>query len=164
MNRLLFFIILASFGLSANAQEFRNGVGLRLGWSTGFEYRIFSGETESYKFLLSTRDKGVQIHALKEFHQYDLFNFTDQLVFFYGGGIHAGYERWNVVHYYNNTQWYDTHTAFIAGVDGLVGLEYVFFRAPVSLGIEAKPYFEFFGREFFDIQIFDFAFTVKYLF
>ena len=68
------------------------------------------------------------------------------------------------MHYNNNSQWYDTHTAFLAGLDGLVGLEYTFNKAPISLGIEVKPYFEFFGQEFFDVQLFDFGFTVKYLF
>lgn len=164
MKRYLLFIILVISGILGNAQEFKQAAGIRLGWSPGFEYRIFSDDTNSYKFLLSTRDQGIQFHIFKEFHQHDMFSFTDQLVFFYGAGIHAGYERWDVVHYHNNSQWYDRRTAFIAGLDGLVGLEYIFYKAPISLGIEVKPYFEFFGQEFFDIQIFDFAFTAKYLF
>jgi hypothetical protein len=164
MKRILLLLFFISCGIFANSQDFKQAVGIRLGWSPGFEYRIFSNDLHSYKFLLSTRDHGVQLHLFKEFHQYDMFTFTDQLVFFYGAGVHAGYERWDVIHYNNNSQWYDTHSAFLAGLDGLVGLEYFFNKAPISLGIEAKPYFEFFGQEFFDIQLFDFGFTVKYLF
>ena len=44
------------------------------------------------------------------------------------------------------------------------GLEYVFYEAPISIGLEVKPYFDLFGREVFHVQLFDFAFTVKYLF
>lgn len=164
MKRFILLIVLTSVAYCINAQEFKQAVGMRLGCSPGFEYRIFADDINSYRFLLSTRDHGVQFHILKEFHQYDMFKFSDQLVFLYGAGLHAGYERWDVKHINNNTQWHNRHTAFIAGLDGLVGLEYVFYKAPISLGIEAKPYFEFFGKEYFDIQLFDFAFTAKYLF
>lgn len=164
MKRFILLIILSTFAYCSNAQEFKQAIGIRLGWSPGFEYRVFADDINSYRFLLSTRERGVQFHILKEFHQYDMFNFSDQLVFIYGAGLHAGYERWDEMHINNNMQWYKTHTAFLAGLDGLVGLEYVFYKAPICLGIEAKPYFEFFGQEFFDIQLFDIAFTAKYLF
>ena len=93
-----------------------------------------------------------------------MFNFTDQLVFVYGAGVHIGYERWDITHYNDNSQWHSTKTAVLAGVDGLAGLEYLFYKAPISLGLEVKPYFEFFGQEFFNVQLFDVGFTVKYLF
>jgi len=104
------------------------------------------------------------LHALKEFHQYDLFDFSENLVFFYGFGIHAGYESWDVAHWDYDTRWYSTRTSPIAGLDGLAGVEYVFYEIPLSLGLEVKPYFDVFGRKTFDMQLFDFAFTIKYLF
>lgn len=164
MKRILLIILFAGIGYISNAQGFNQAVGIRMGWSPGFEYRVFTDDANSYKLLLSTRDRGVQIHALKEFHQYDMFNFTDQLVFFYGGGLHVGYERWDESHYNNNMHWYETHSSLIAGLDGLVGVEYVFYEAPISIGFEAKPYFDLFGRKVFDLKLHDFAFTVKYLF
>jgi hypothetical protein len=116
--------------------------------------------------LLSARDRDqeIKIHAFKEFHQYDLFEFSDQLVFFYGAGVHVGFETWKEPRYNNNLVWYDSRSSVIAGLDALAGLEYVFYEAPVSIGLEAKPYFDLFGRKVFDLQLFDFAFTVKYLF
>jgi len=164
MKRFLLIIIFGTSVFFTFAQGYNQSAGIRLGLSPGFEYRIFSDDANSYKFLLSTRDRGLQLHLFKEFHQYDMFSFTDQLVLFYGAGIHAGYERWDVTHYNNNSQWKDTRSAFIAGLDGLVGLEYLFYEVPISLGIEAKPYFEFLGQEIFEVQLWDFAFTVKYLF
>ena len=164
MKHFLLLIILTISGILANAQDYKHSVGIRLGLSPGFEYRIFADETNSYKFLLSTRDQGMQLHLFKEFHQYNLFTFTDQLVFFYGAGFHVGYERWNEYHSDYYATWYSTRTAFITGLDGLAGLEYSFLKVPISLGIEVKPYFDFFGRESFYLQPFDFAFTAKYLF
>ncbi len=164
MKRFLILIILLVPGHIILAQGFNHAIGIRGGLSSGFEYRIYTNDTNSYKFLLSTGDDRLQLHALKEFHQWDMFNFTDRLVFVYGAGIHAGFESWDEVHHKNNTSWYDTHSALIAGLDGLAGLEYIFYEAPVSIGFEVKPYFNFLGRDFFDVELFDFAFTVKYLF
>ncbi|MBT3385594.1 MAG: hypothetical protein HN778_14785 [Prolixibacteraceae bacterium] len=164
MKRILILIIFLVNGLFLQAQGFNQAVGIRGGLSSGFEYRFFTDDANSYKLLLSTRDRGLQLHAFKEFHQYDWFEFSDQLVFFYGAGIHAGFESWDIVRYQYNTSWHETRTALLAGIDGLVGIEYVFYEAPISFGIEVKPYFDVFGREIFKIQLFDFAFTLKYLF
>lgn len=146
------------------AQTYHNAIGIRGGLTAGFEYRYYTDDANSYKFLLGTRDNGVQFHALKEFHQYDLFEFTDQLVFFYGAGLHAGYEQWQKRYTQNEQVWYEDRTAFLAGMDALVGLEYEFYEVPISLGFEAKPYFDVFGSNMFHLELFDFAFTVKYRF
>lgn len=163
MRKVIFtiLIILPSIGF---AQTFEHAVGIRGGLSSGFEYRFYTDDANSYKFLLGTRDGGIQLHALKEFHQYDLFSFTDQLVLYYGAGLHVGYERWEKYYVERNTSWYETRTAMLAGLDGLIGLEYQFYEVPISIGFEAKPYFDLLGREMFNVQLFDFAFTLKYLF
>ena len=101
MKRLLFLILFLIPVSFLCAQDFNQAIGLRGGLSSGFEYRFFTDDANSYKFLLSTRNRGVRLHAFKEFHQYDLFEFSDQLVFFYGVGIHAGFESWDVESYNN---------------------------------------------------------------
>jgi hypothetical protein len=164
MKQLILCAALAMIGCSAFSQEFRYAAGIRAGYTGGVEFRIYTDELNSYKFLLGSRDNGAVIHALKEFHQPGLFSFTDQLNFVYGGGLHVGYERWNRRYYRTNSSYYVTNTDFIAGIDGLAGLEYMFAEVPLSLGIEAKPYFDLFGREVFDLELFDFAFTIKYHF
>ena len=164
MKSLLLIAAMVFFSCQAFSQEFRNAIGIRAGYTGGIEYRIYSDDLNSYKFLLGWREGGALIHAIKEFHRYDLFTFTDQLIFVYGAGVHIGYERWDQQYYNYNTSYYVTRTAFIAGIDGLAGLEYMFREVPLSLGLEVKPYFDLFGREFFDIQLFDFAFTAKYHF
>ncbi len=146
------------------AQDFRNAAGIRGGYTSGFEYRYYADEMNAYRFLLGTRNEGVQFHILKEFHEYDKFTFSKQLSFFYGIGIHAGYQRWRVKHEFENRIWYDTRTAFLAGMDGAVGLEYLFNQVPLSIGLEAKPYFDLLGREMFELELFDLAFTFRYHF
>lgn len=164
MKRLLLFSAFVVLSCTTFSQGFKQAVGIRAGYTGGVEYRIYTDDLNSYKFLLGSRERGVLAHALKEFHRYDLFTFTDQLNFVFGAGVHAGYERWDQQYFNYNTSYYVTRTAFIAGLDGLAGLEYMFRDVPISLGFEVKPYFDLFGREMFDFQLFDFAFTAKYHF
>jgi hypothetical protein len=164
MKRFLLFTILTLSAIFTKAQGYNNAVGIRAGLSPGFEYRYYTNDLNSYKVLLSARDDGLQLHALREFHRYDLFNFSEQLIFFYGAGVHSGYEKWDKVHYGYNNRWYTKKTEMIVGADGLAGLEYIFYEVPISVGVEVKPYLELFGHDDFDAQLFDFAFTVKYLF
>lgn len=164
MKRLILISGLLMISCLVFSQEFKYAAGIRAGYTGGVEFRIYTDDLNSYKFLLGARGNGAAFHALKEFHMPDLFSFTDQLNFVYGAGVHMGYEHWDQRYYNYHTSYYVTRTAFIAGFDGLAGLEYIFREVPVSLGIEVKPYFDFFGKEMFDLELFDFAFTVKYHF
>ncbi len=110
MKRLLFIFLIIIQAQLVFSQGFHQAVGVRIGWSAGFEYRVYADDMNSYRLLLSTRDRGLQIHALKEFHRYDLFANADQLVFVFGGGLHGGYERWDVRHFQHNSSFYITNT------------------------------------------------------
>jgi hypothetical protein len=164
MKKIFLTIIPVMLVLYLNAQEFRQAIGLRGGLTPGIEYRFYTDDTNSYKFLFSSRDNGLQLHLMKEFHRFDMFSFSDRLVFVYGIGIHGGYIRYNTERFYYNVHYYDKATAFIAGLDGLAAAEYSFREFPISLGLEVKPFFDLFGEQIFRLQPFDFAFTIKYLF
>lgn len=163
MKHLIFLFLLVLPGL-AMAQYSEEAIGIRGGVTAGVEYRFYTDNNISYKFLLGTRDNGLRLHAMKEFHQYELFNFTDQLVFYYGFGVHLGYQRWDKYYVSYNSSWTEEKTALVAGADALAGVEYQFYSAPVSIGMEVKPYVDVFGRDVFDVTFFDMAFTVKYFF
>lgn len=163
MKRVIVFsLILILFGLNSNGQQFSKAIGIRGGLSSGFEYRFYTDDINSYKILLGQRDKGVQLTILKEFHKYEIFDFSEQLVFIYGLGIHAGFEHWNEDHYLGRQ--YEPNTSLIAGLDGLAVVEYTFNKLPISAGFEVKPFFDVWGRRTLNIELFDFAFTIKYLF
>ena len=42
MKRLLFFLLIFMLGKAAFAQEFHQAVGIRAGWTAGFEYRVYT--------------------------------------------------------------------------------------------------------------------------
>lgn len=149
------------------AQDYTRAVGIRGGISSGFEYRAFADEYLSYRALLSTRHRGIQLTGLKEFHQYGMFDFSPELVFIYGFGAHIGYEQWRAYDPYRNdnyTYYWENRAGPIAGLDALAGVEYNFTDLPLTIGLEAKPYFNLFGKNFFQLQPFDVAFTIRYVF
>lgn len=169
MKHTIIFGLLLCAALSGFTQGANRAVGIRGGISSGFEYRVFAEEQNSYKVLLSTRKDGIQLTGLKEFHRpnVNVFNAGEELSFVYGVGAHVGFESWYVDRYrpYEPYEmWAQKRTGVIAGLDALAALEYTIPTLPLVVGIEAKPYFNLFGEHFFDIQPFDFAFTLKYVF
>ena len=90
------------------------------------------------------------------------FPFLNSLCF-YGGGLHTGVETWNEPADEDSFHRMQSKSSFLTGLDGLIGVEYVFYEAPVTIGVEMKPFFDIFGRNGFDVRVFDFALTVKYL-
>lgn len=168
MKRFLLITVLVFSGHLGFAQGFNQALGIRGGLTPGIEYRYYTSDSQSFKALLGIRNlqnrRGLQLHVLSEYYRYDLFDFSYQLVFYYGFGAHTGYESWDEIRYGPGANFQERKTAFVAGIDGLVGVEYLFYEAPVTAGIEVKPYFDILGKDGLDIQPFDFAFTIKYLF
>ncbi len=168
MKQILLISIFMFTGLMGFSELPKKAVGIRGGLSSGFEYRVFDGELNSYKVLFSFREHGLQLTGLKEFHNPSAFDFCEELSFVYGFGAHVGFESWDVNHYYyeNNQQFFytDRHTGPVIGLDGLAALEYTIPTVPLVVGLEVKPYFNLFGQNFFQLQPFDFAFTIKYTF
>ena len=165
MKRFLFFIVFILSFSCLYGQGYTQALGVRAGWaSPGIEYRYYTSDVNSLKALLATRDHGLQLHGFAEFFQYDLFPFSHQLILFYGLGAHIGYESWDVTRNEGARIYYDTHYSLLAGLDGLAGIEYVFYEAPLMAGIEIKPFFDLFGRNGLDVMLFDLAFTIKYIF
>ncbi|MBL7968043.1 MAG: hypothetical protein JNK09_13670 [Prolixibacteraceae bacterium] len=168
MKKLSILALLLLVSFAGFTQGPVKAIGLRGGISSGFEYRVFSGDLVSYKVLLSTRKQGIQLTGMKEFHVPDAFEFNEDLSFIYGFGAHVGFESWYVDRYYDdiyNNEWYrDRKTGPVAGLDALAAVEYTIPQIPLVVGIEAKPYFNLFGKNFFQLQPFDFAFTLKYTF
>jgi hypothetical protein len=165
MKRILFLAVFFLTITGVSAQGFKQAAGIRAGWiNPGIEYRYYTSEMHSLRALLSVRDRGVQLHALSEFYQYDLFPFSYQLVFFYGAGVHFGFQSWDETKFQGSTRFDETRRSLLAGIDGVVGVEYLFYEAPVKVGLEVKPFVDVFGRYGFDVRLLDFALTVKYLF
>jgi len=83
ISKSLFLLLLVLPGYS---QEPDQAVEICGGLSSGFEYRVFTDNLNSYKVLLSKRlsGQGMQLTDLKEFHVPDAFDIGEKLSFVMG--------------------------------------------------------------------------------
>jgi hypothetical protein len=138
----------------ASAQEYKTGIGVRAGFSSGLTIKHFLSRNAAFEGLLTTRWQGFDITGLYEIHN-QAFD-VKQLSWYYGGGAHLGF--------YNGTyvSWGHNGTAYtILGIDGVLGLEYTFIELPINIGIDWKPALNLIGYVGFWSEG---AFSVRYVF
>ncbi len=165
MKRTILTILAVLTFSSLMAQRFEKAVGIRAGQTRAIFFDVQNKYLSSYRFMLSWRENGSQFTAMKYFHQYKMEIFPEYISLYYGYGIHAGYVKWD--QYYQNTEhgfYWDEATAPVIGLDGLLGLSYDFKRLPVSITLEVKPFFDFWGKKIFSPNPFDFAVCAIYCF
>ncbi|HLP73142.1 MAG TPA: hypothetical protein VK155_09585 [Bacteroidales bacterium] len=137
-------IVVFIIAVSASAQDYKTGIGLRAGYPAGLTVKHFLNRTAALEGLLSTRWGGFVVTGLFEAHK-PLAD-VDRLHWFYGFGAHVGF--WNG--HYNYNYWGEPGTAYtLVGIDGILGLEYNFKEIPVNIGLDWKPAFNLTGYQGF---------------
>ncbi|MGC9342403.1 MAG: hypothetical protein ACP5E3_06870 [Bacteroidales bacterium] len=131
-------IFLISIAGQAKAQDYINAVGLRGGLAQGITFKHFLSNQDAAEGILAVRWGGFYVTGLYERHM-PAFD-TDGLYFFYGGGAHIGF--WDSA----NNIWFDEAGSYtVFGVDGILGLEYVFYQIPFNISLDWKPAFNLIG-------------------
>jgi hypothetical protein len=156
----------------ADAQENKKQAGFRFGNTTGFTGRIITENNFAFEGILGFRSGGAQLYGLFEVRQPLYLNRVENMFLYFGGGAHIGFVRWNEYdeYYdpYNNNYYYDDyydwHTGAAFGLDGIIGMEYSFNSAPISLAADFKPFFEVYGPFLMRVNFWDFGFHVRYNF
>ncbi len=134
---ILIFVLAVSTIALINAQDYNTGVGLRGGTSQGLTVKHFVGDKAAFEGILSTRWGGFEITGLYEIHNVAFE--VDNLKWYYGFGAHIGF--WD-----GNDSWGDADKAYtVIGLDGILGIEYSFSEAPISIGLDWKPAFNVIG-------------------
>jgi hypothetical protein len=147
-------VMVLSMTALVRAQEYKTGIGIRAGISSGLTIKHFNGRRAAFEGLLTTRWQGFDITGLYEVHA-KAFD-VDHLNWYYGGGAHIGF--YNGDHAY----WGTNGTAYtVIGIDGILGLEYTFAEIPVNLGIDWKPALNLVGYSGFWSEG---AISVRYVF
>jgi hypothetical protein len=122
----------------SSAQDYRTGVGLRGGFESGLTIKHFVGEKSALEGIFSTRWRGFQMTGLYEIHN-QAFN-EERFKWFFGFGAHVGFWNGDYTYEYWGTQ--GTNYT-VAGLDGILGLEYSFREVPINIGIDWKPTYNF---------------------
>jgi hypothetical protein len=118
------------------AQDYENSVGIRLGPSNGVSLKHFFSTNDAIEGIISLRWGGFNLTGLYERHQ-TVFN-TDGMYFLYGAGGHAGF--------YDSNPWVNNNNSVsVIGIDGIIGLEYVFRDIPFNISLDYKPALNFIG-------------------
>ena len=161
-------LLLSAWAL--HAQEYKNSAGFRFCKTDGLTYKRFLTPNAALETMLGFGgyDGGMQAYANYQWYQPVPAHITQNLHFYYGVGGHMGYIRpTRTVNYYD----YDMivsdtkqHTDYVIGVDGVFGVEYRIFTVPLTVGMELKPFFEYYALQYTRFRFWDFGFTVKYIF
>jgi hypothetical protein len=170
ISGILIVIALALLITSAKAQENLKQAGFRFGNTTGFTGRIITEDNFAFEGILGFRNGGTQIYGLFESRRLLDLNRVENMFLYFGGGAHIGFVRWNEYdqnydpyhNYYDDNYYWHYGAAF--GLDGIIGMEYVFKSAPISLAADFKPFFELYGPFLLRVNFWDFGFHVRYNF
>lgn len=148
-------IALVVLTTAIRAQDYKTGIGFRLaGLNSGITIKHFTGSTTALEGILGFGRHAFTITGLYEKHQ--TFPNADGLKWFYGGGAHVGFFQgdynYGYYYYYKNKgyKYYSTDypdgayssNVFI-GADFILGLEYKFKGAPITIGLDVKPQVDF---------------------
>jgi len=130
------FAILLSSNLKA--QDYVNSIGVRAGLSQGITFKHFMSTTDALEGILAVRWGGFNVTGLYERHT-NAFD-VNSLYFYYGAGAHVGF--WDG----SSSPWFNDNNSYtVIGIDGIIGLEYVFSDIPFNIGLDWKPGFNLVG-------------------
>lgn len=151
------------------AQYYEHSAGIRLGGSYGLTYKKLFNEVDAVEFLFGGREDGLQLTTTYQFNKPLNLSRNETFVLYYGAGGHLGYEKYptktlNVQNPPFQEFYYEKRTYFSMGVDAIVGIEYRFLTAPITIGLDIKPYFSFIGFRYTRTDFWDTSLSVKYVF
>lgn len=138
----------------ANAQEYKTGIGVRAGFSSGLTVKHFTSQSIALEGLITTRWQGFDFTGLYEVHN-QAFD-VKRLNWYYGGGAHLGFYNGSYAY------WGDRGTAYtVFGIDGIIGMEYNFDEIPINIGVDWKPAINLIGYTGFWSEG---ALSIRYIF
>ncbi len=149
---------LVLFSNSISAQSYHTGLGLRFGGLTsGITVKHFVSQKAALEGILSLGNKSFVLTGLYELHA--PMDASNQFSIYYGIGGHLGFFQDGGSYYYNSNRLYTRTT--VAGIDGILGLDYKFRNAPINISMDIKPFIDFFNGNY---VYFDGGLSLRYTF
>jgi len=148
---VLTFVVLCVLALAKGySQSYKGGIGLRLGRPSGITGKTFLNKNAALEGIFHYWKGGFGLTGLYEIHSQ--LGRDKNLQFYYGAG--AGFTVQD--HYHNDY--------FSLGIDGVIGIEYKIKSAPISLGLDIKPYLNVIPEIGISETNVDAALSVRYTF
>jgi hypothetical protein len=155
--KIFLFIAFISSCLSIKAQNYQTALGVRFGGlSNGVTLKHFISNASAIEGIASIGNRTFIVTGLYELHT--SVDHSKLFKFYYGAGAHIGFfQNGGYYNYYTN---YYSNQAVI-GIDGIIGLGYKFYSAPINIGMDFKPFIDFnSGSNFY----FDGGLSIRYTF
>lgn len=140
---ILLFFLVSGFAMSSQiqAQDYQSAIGLRFGYPLSVSYKTFLNEKNALDLFLGYRGNTfynyVALGGFYEFHN-DISE-VDGLSWYYGFGASLVFLN------YDDIPYLDDQGKFGFGISGIIGAEYTFADAPVSLSLDFAPTIRFGG-------------------
>ena len=156
MRKIFCSVFIVLFAVTvAKAQDYNTGIGARAGTSNGLTVKHFLSERSALEGIFTTRWRGYNFTAL--YHINDQAFNTSGLNWFYGFGAHAGSYSGD-----DHPRLEDGGQQLLFGIDGIIGMEYVFEGIPFSISLDWKPGLDLIGGFYpWGNEV---AFSVRYTF
>ena len=131
---LLFAALLLLSASTVSAQNYRTGVGARVGFFNGITVKHFVSPGNALEGIVNFRWGGAIITGMYEWQQ--PIHSAPGLDYYLGVGAHIGF--------FDKYKW-DEDQSTVFGADLVAVLEYTFPTAPFSIALDYKPAFNFIG-------------------
>jgi len=169
MKKISIIILLLSFGLSSQSQGFERQLGLRFGTMSGITGKVIKDKKTAIEGTLGFRKGGVQLYTLLEAYKVLDKNTNQNWYMYFGGGAHIGYiNGYNKVRRWSNSSgyyWEEEYTAGpVIGLDAVMGVEFNFPSAPLTIFFEVKPLVELQSFSKLRTSFYDAGFGIVYRF
>lgn len=142
-KQLVFSIIITLFAMTAKSQSmgqsYTTALGVKVwGDGAGVSLKHFISNNHALEGIGYFWDGGTRITGLYEFH-FDIDG-APGLKWYVGPGVHVGF--YNERYYYSNNNYNNSGGSYV-GIDGVLGLDYKFNKAPINLSLDWQPSIEF---------------------
>lgn len=122
-------------------QDYTTALGVKVwGDGGGISFKTFVRPNRAFEGIGYFWRGGARVTALYEFH-FD-FDGAPGLKWYVGPGAHVGFYNNNNENNGNVNGYYYGSGTYV-GIDGVIGLDYKFNRAPINLSLDWQPSFEF---------------------
>ena len=160
-----YIIILLCLSTTAFSQFQVKEVGIRLGYTSGFSFRVNLEEDLSYEAQCGYRDKGAIFSMIRLQHHEIGMDKIGNWNLLYGLGAHAGFYFTDSYRIFFREVYFGREIFTpVVGFNGYVGIEYQLVDTPVTFGFSYQPFVEISLKQLFGVNFWDFGFAVKYRF
>lgn len=136
IRNFLIAAILLAFVSTTSAQNYKTGIGARVGFFNGITLKHFLSPSNAIEGIVNFRWGGAIVTGMYEWQQ-PIPN-APGFDYYLGVGAHVGF--------FDSAKYkWENGGSTIVGADVVVGAEYTFPTAPFTIGIDYKPAFNFIG-------------------